>query len=92
MDILAHINNRILSILVLVECKRYAPERPVGVGVVREVYGVQKMHYANKSLIVTTSHFTKPAIEEHRRIESETELKDYEDLKLWLGRYLVGRS
>jgi restriction endonuclease Mrr len=70
-----------------VECKQYSPQQKVGVEVVRSVYGVQAMHRANKSLIVTTSFFSKPAVEEARIIEPQMELKDYEAIKRWLQRY-----
>ncbi len=86
-DILAYIRNKALEILTYVECKRYAPDRKVGVGVVRSVYGVQSMHRANKSMIVTTSFFSKDAQEEVRAIEPQMELKDFAVIKGWLQQY-----
>lgn len=86
-DICAYARNEACTFLTYVECKKYSPHRKVSVDIVRAVYGVQRLNRANKSLIVTTSTYTKPAIEEARRIEPEMELKDYESLKAWLGRY-----
>jgi restriction system protein len=45
----------------IIECKRYAPNRPVGVELVRSLYGVQMAHGANKSVLATTSRFTADA-------------------------------
>jgi restriction system protein len=47
----------------IVECKRYAPNRPIGVELVRNLYGVQQQEGANKSVLATTSRFTKDAQE-----------------------------
>jgi len=86
-DIIAYIRNAVCSVLTYVECKKHAPDRRVGVEVVRSLYGVQTMHKANKSLIVTTSFFTKDAIKEAQHIGDQMELKDYNALKMWLSRY-----
>lgn len=84
-DILAYIKNSVCSYLTFVECKHFSPDNPVGVGIVRSVYGVQQIHRANKSLIVTSSHFTKDAIELTKPIANELELKDHNDIKIWLN-------
>jgi hypothetical protein len=86
-DIIAYIRNEVCKLLVFVECKQYAFDHPVGVEVVRSVYGVQRAHRANKSLVVTTSYFTEVAKQFQRVIEWECELRDYQDLKNWLSRY-----
>jgi len=46
---------------VIVECKRYAEHRPVRVGVVREVMGVQLVTGVRRAKVVTTSRFTYAA-------------------------------
>lgn len=84
-DIIARVRNTVCSYLTLVECKKYAPENKVGVGVVREVIGVHNIKEASKSLIVTTSFFSKDAEEEAKRFENQLELKDYEAVKEWLS-------
>lgn len=86
-DIYAYIRSEICSLLMFVECKRYAPDHPVGIDIVQRLYDVQTSHHANKSMLVTTSFFTRPAIKEARRYESLMDLRDYEDLKKWLARY-----
>jgi len=86
-DIVAYIRTQATAFLTYVECKKYAADHKVGVDVVREVYGVQRIYKANKSLIVTTSSFTRDAVEARRHIENEMDLKDLEDLKVWLQIY-----
>jgi HJR/Mrr/RecB family endonuclease len=86
-DIIAYVRNAVCSFLTYVECKKYGPTNKVGVGIIREVAGVHHIRKANKSLIVTTSFFTKAAVEEARMIQHELELKDYEEMKVWLRRY-----
>jgi HJR/Mrr/RecB family endonuclease len=85
-DILAYIRNAVCSFLTFVECKHYSMDNPVGVGIVRGVYGVQRIYRANKSLIVTSSYFTKGAIELTKPISNEVELKDHSDIQIWLKK------
>lgn len=73
---------------VLVECKRYAASYPVGVGLVRALYGTHVQQGANKSVLVTTSRFTGPA----RRFANATnttmmhiDLKDINDIMSWVN-------
>ena len=86
-DIIAYIRNAVCEYLTLVECKKYAANRKVGVGVVREVSGVHHLKRASKSLIVTTSFFSKDANLEARTMEHQLQLKDYTDIKAWLTQY-----
>lgn len=86
-DIIASIKNALTSVLILVECKRYSPENKVGVDIIRNVIGVNTLKNPAKSIIVTTSTFTKDAVKEAQKIETKLDLKDYDDLKLWLNKY-----
>lgn len=86
-DIIANIRNSVANFLAYVECKRYAPENKIDVGIVRQVQGVQYTHRPSKSIIVTTSFFTKDAIKEAKLIENQLELKDFNDIKSWLEKY-----
>lgn len=86
-DIIASIKNALTSILILVECKRYAPDNKVGVGIIRNVAGVHTLRNPAKSIIVTTSTFTKDAIKEAKELEKKIDLKDYDNLKDWLNKY-----
>lgn len=86
-DIIAYIRNAVCEFLTLVECKRYAPENKVGVGIIRQVTGVHHIKRATKSLIVTTSYFSPDAIKEAKAFENQLDLKDYEAIKGWLKKY-----
>lgn len=86
-DIIASLRNAVTNFLAYVECKRYAPENKVGVGIIRQVSGVQYTKKPAKSIIVTTSFFTKDAIEEAESLENQLDLKDYNSIKQWLSRY-----
>ena len=87
-DIIAYIRNAVCRILLFVECKKWSPKNKVGVQVVDRLIGVSHIYKANKSLLVTTSTFTKDAIEHARLAEEEIELKDYEKIKAWLQQRL----
>jgi HJR/Mrr/RecB family endonuclease len=75
--------------LYLVECKRYAPDRPVGVDIVRSLYGVVQQERATMGVVVTTSYFTKAAREFRNAVSYSLALKDYKDLEHWLGDYFA---
>jgi len=55
---------------IIIERKRYAKRRSVGVGVVREVLGVQLLDNFSKAKIVTTSKFSLQAKKDTRRINT----------------------
>lgn len=86
-DIYAFVRHEVASFLMVVECKRWAPNKAVGIEVVQRLYGVQQSKAASKSLIVTTSFFSSPAREQCREYRDLMELRDFEDLKVWLNRY-----
>jgi len=78
------------ELLYLVECKRYAAGRPVGVEVVRSLYGVVEREKANAGIIVTTSSFTKGALRFQQDVRHRLGLKDYHDLVAWLRLHTGG--
>lgn len=86
-DIIANIRSAVTNFLAYVECKRYAPVNTIGVGIIRQVSGVQYLRKPAKSIIVTTSFFTKDAIEEAKLIENQLDLKDFNNIKSWLESY-----
>jgi HJR/Mrr/RecB family endonuclease len=71
----------------LIEAKRYAPDRPVGIELVRALYGVKTDERATKALLATTSRFTQPAREFEERHLWEMELKDYEAVLEWITKF-----
>lgn len=62
------------------ECKRYSPNRPVGVEIVRELYAVMDLERVDKGVIVTTSHFTRGAVAEVQRPNGRIRLIDFDEL------------
>lgn len=86
-DIIARLKNSVMNFLAYVECKRYAPDNKIDVGIVREVVGVHYLDKPSQSIIVTTSFFTKDAQEVAKSIENQLVLKDFNDIKSWLERY-----
>jgi restriction system protein len=74
-------SNRLGSFRYAVECKRYAPDNPVRVGVVRSLYGVVSRENLTAGIVLTTSHFTKDAIEEARETRYRMSLQDFASLR-----------
>lgn len=86
-DIIAVIRNGLTSFITYVECKKYNPSNKVGVGIIREVAGVHHIENPHKSMIFTTSFFTKDAIEVASSIDLDLELKDFNNIREILKRY-----
>lgn len=74
----------------IVECKHWGENHNVDVSVVRSVYGVQVAEQANKSVIVTSSKFTRDA---RKFAESQKEMMtlwDMDDLLELIGKNYDG--
>ncbi len=54
---------------VVVQCKRYKSTNRVGAPVVRPLYGTKALYHAERALIVSTSTFSRPAVDEARRLD-----------------------
>ena len=65
----------------IVECKKWT--KPVGVDVVRKVYGVLKAGKASKAYVITTSRFTRGA-RDFAKAKRSLELVNGERLERWL--------
>ena len=61
------------------QCKQQ--NAPVGVSVVRELYGVLERDGIDKGIIVTSSRFTRDAIYEAQQLKGRIVLIDFEKLK-----------
>ena len=70
--------------VVLIECKRYAHDRSIGVGLVRGLVGVVQLHDATKGMLVTTSRLSGPAQGLVTSNSSRLVAHDYETLVNWL--------
>lgn len=86
-DIKAIKKDGIGPLLYLVECKKYAKHRPVGIEVVRQLHSVKTNLQASKAVLVTTSYFTKDAKELQRNLGYQIDLKEFDDIVKWLTPY-----
>ncbi|MGE7091194.1 restriction endonuclease [Lysinibacillus sp. NPDC048646] len=86
-DIYAIKKDAIAPTLFVVETKRYSKTNKVGVEIVRGLYGVKSAERANVGVIVTTSSFTKDAIDFASPLNYELSLRDFDNLKEWLSEY-----
>lgn len=75
-----------ISLRLLVECKRFSRERAVGIGLVRELFGVKQLERATKAVLATTSYFSREAREMERQLVHELELKDYRAVLQWIQK------
>jgi len=76
----------------LIECKRYDHLNRVGVGIVRQLYGVKEDEQATKAILATTSSFTKNAKEFFSRHVWELEARDYDGVVDWIKLATQTRS
>lgn len=67
-DIIATRRNQPSDTRILIEAKRFAPERPVGVGIVRSLYGIRDIKAASQVVLATTSYVTRDAKREYARV------------------------
>lgn len=75
------LNNSLLGDLVFyAECKKYAKTHPVGVGLVRELYGTVAADRATAGILVTSSYFTEDAWNFRSKIKGQMNFLDYFDL------------
>ena len=74
--------NDLCSFLFYVECKKYAPNRPVGIDVIQRLYGVVSAEKATGGIIATTSHFTKSAQNyvREQQLDHQITLQDYDTI------------
>lgn len=85
-DIVAVASDRLgLSTKYIVECKRYAPDRPIRVELVRSLYGVKQQQRADHAILATTSYFTRDAMKFCRSPEVwNLHPTDYDAIFEWL--------
>lgn len=73
---------------VLVEAKRYAPNRPVGVDIIRSLYGIRQLKQASQAVLVTSSYVTLSAKTEFERvIPWELDFIEREKILEWCRHY-----
>lgn len=70
----------------IVECKRYAPDRKVGIDIVRSLCGVKTDMKVGQIMIATTSSFSSDVVKA-KNSRYDLDLRDYSDIVEWLGSY-----
>jgi restriction system protein len=68
----------------LVECKRYAEHRRVGIDVIRNLMGVIQLENATKGIITTTTTFSSEAKRKAEAVSTRLVLQDYDFIKQWI--------
>jgi restriction system protein len=69
----------------LIQCKRYMRENKVGITVLKQLYADVNDRSATRGMVVTTSFFTKPALEYIRRAKYRLSGADFDMLRQWLA-------
>lgn len=80
-DIFAAKKEQLGSFLCLVQCKKQKPSRPVGIAVVRELFGVLQAERATYASVFTTSFFSKSALDFQQQFAHQLSLVDYNAIK-----------
>ncbi len=86
-DILAYMMTPHGRLLCLVEAKRFRHDRPVGVELVRGLYGTLMDAEASSAMLVTTSSFSPDAQSFQRRNKYKLALRDYGNVVEWVQDY-----
>jgi Restriction endonuclease len=71
-------------LLTVVDTKRYRADRPVGVGVVRQMFGVVEAQRANAGVVATTSFFSQPARKFQEEFPFRLALQEFHDIHAML--------
>ena len=85
-DIIVVQNSLLGEFCIYVECKKYDQTNPVGVGLIRQLYGTVIADKATAGLYVTASYYTRDAKEFTETIKHQMSLKDYNDLVYELNK------
>lgn len=75
------------DVLYVIECKKYGPNSPVGVEIVRALYGVAEAERATAGILATTSYFTAPAKEFQKLLPYRLSLRDFDGMAEWLRKW-----
>lgn len=91
-DVRAVQRSDIGTVLIIIECKRYAAEHTVGVEIVRGLYGVVEQQRATKGIIATTSFFSGDAQEFHNDLQYRLGLADFDEMRSMLNEWRVNKT
>ena len=77
---------------IIIECKRYKKDHAVGLDIIQRLYGLAEQEQATKGILVTTSSFTKPAMDFIREHEWRLEGIDFNKFQEWIDRYILAQD
>ena len=86
-DLLAYIDLRFSTLLCIVEAKKHRSDRPVGINLVRSLYGTLCAENASHAMLVTTSYFSPDAHQLQVQYPRRLSLRDYTHLVEWIRAY-----
>jgi Restriction endonuclease len=78
-------NKRFGSFIYYIECKKYSFDNPVGVRVVRELYGTVQRDRVTAGVVITSSYFSDNAKEFTEQIKTQMTLLEFSDLQKWVN-------
>ena len=70
----------------LIECKKWSPERTIGIDIIRSLYTVKNDLSVGNVMLATTSHFSSE-VEKYKMTKYDLELKDYGNIINWMNEY-----
>lgn len=74
------------NFLTIVDCKKYSKKNPVGIDLVRTMYGTLNIAKASHGIIATTSRFTKDAKILAEDYRYQLSLRDHADVVKWIQK------
>lgn len=87
MDIIAVQRDGIGTVMVVIECKRYAAGNKVGVEIARGLYGVVEQRQATRGIIATTSYFTRGVVDFRNTLPHRLGLADFDVLSQEINKW-----
>lgn len=85
-DIYALKKNELGNFLTIVDCKKYSLKRPIGIGMVRTLYGTLDIEKASHGIIASTTTFSKDARIFEKQHKYQISLKDHHDIYHWIEK------
>lgn len=90
-DLIIRIPEILGDFIYYVECKKYNPKRPIGVGIIRNLVGTVNTDRVNGGILATTSFFTRDAydfISDHKW-NCQIKTHDYNVIKDLLSQAVI---
>lgn len=90
-DLIIRIPEILGDFVYYVECKKYNPKRPIGVGIIRNLVGTVNTDRVNGGILATTSFFTRDAYDfiSHNKWNCQIKTHDYNVIKDLLSQVVT---